>query len=656
MKVSVLIVVGLMLSSSCITVSLARSEQLQIQSVSLEFEEPSLLDDGSYLHVTMPGATGCVYQPGKPVLPMYTTTLQLPFGSTIHDLTIQYDEMKTIHLQKKITLAPYPYIEGTSRTQSEAIPENEGDDTGDFYPQEVLSYSTGAGLNQDNEHVTFVTIRVHPTQYNAPADSLRYFHRCQLFINYKRPLITPFSAITENDLVIITPMVFASALERLADHKNTLGIRTKVVTLGDIYYNYKGYDQPEQIKYFIKNAVEEWGTTYVLLIGGLKSHLVGKPRDNINTGTRDWYLPVRYTNLVDSETQYDPGFISDLYYADLYDGTGSFCNWDSNGDGTYGAWKNNEMQSPLANQIDQIDFYPDVCIGRLPCRNIAEVNSMINKIIAYEATPADPAWFKKMVVVGGDPYDDQGTQYIEGELIGQKAVSYMPEFEPRKLFASNRGIAPELTPETQNIVREINEGCGFLFFDGHGGPSWWNTYWPGDFNAMIKNGGLTIYDFYQLKNYGKLPVCIIGGCHDNLFNISMLMSLFDFKNRHFMWSSGVPTPECFGWSLTVKPKGGAIATIGNTALGLEAGGEVGDLNGDGINEPDCVEALCGYLESQFFKGYGTIHLDMLGENWCYAIGQYLNIYPGMNNISDAKVIEQWVLFGDPSLKIGGYPQ
>jgi len=123
-----------------------------------------------------------------------------------------------------------------------------------------------------------------------------------------------------------------------------------------------------------------------------------------------------------------------------------------------------------------------------------------------------------------------------------------------------------------------------------------------------------------------------------------------------MWSNGAPIPECLGWSLTVKPRCGAIATIGNTALGYEAGGEVGDLNGDGLNEPDCVEALCGYLETQFFKAYGVDHIDILGKTWCNAINGYLSIYPGMKNISDAKTIEQWLLFGDPSLKIGGYTQ
>jgi hypothetical protein len=440
----------------------------------------------------------------------------------------------------------------------------------------------------------------------------------------------------------------------LAEHKNTVGIRTKIITLGEIYSEYPGIDRPEQIKYCIKDHVEQSGTSYVLLVGGMKSHIAAKPRDDVNTGTRDWYLPVRYSNLWDTDIVYDPGFISDLYYADIYDSEGNFCNWDSCGDGIYGGWSNT---APLASPMyptDQIDFYPDVCLGRLPCRNVFEVNTIVDKIIAYETKPADHSWFKKIVAVGGDPYDDQGTDYIEGELISEKVVSFMHGFTPRKLFASNRETDPDFTPITQNIIREVNEGCGFLFFDGHGGPSWWNTFWPGEFFALIKNGGITVYQFSFLKNKEMLPICVIGGCHDNLFNVSVFMTLIDLKNKHFMWSNGAPIPECFGWSLTVKSNGGAIATIGNTALGYEAGGEVGDLDGDKNNEPDCVEALCGYLESQFFKGYGAYQIDMLGKTWCYAIGKYLGTYPGMENSSDAKVVEQWVLFGDPSLKIGGY--
>jgi hypothetical protein len=653
MKLTVFFVMGFLVSSSVLVTGLTNEEHTQSQILSLSFHEPTFTANGSTLTVLMQGAPACVYQPGKPVLPMYTTTLQLPFGSIIKDVTIHFDDVKTLLLQEKITVAPDALSQAVSSTPS--VPTiAEEDDTSDFYPLQWIAYFTGGGLNENSEHVTFFTLQVFPVRYNCATDTLLYLDSCDITITYDAPAHSPFPSQAKNDLVIICPTRFVLPLLRLAEHKNMVGVRTKIITLAEIYRTYPGYDRPEQIKYCIKDVVENWGTTYVLLVGGLKSHLVGKPRDNINTGTRDWYLPVRYSNLWDDDDVYDPGFISDLYYADIYDSQGKFCTWDSFGDRVYGGWSHSTTLGAPNYPPDQIDFYPDVYLGRLPCRNVAEVRTVVNKIIAYEKKSADPSWFKKIVVVGGDPYDDQGTNYPEGELIGDKAVSYMSGFEPRKLFSSNRQTNPDFTPLSQNIIREINEGCGFLFFDGHGGPSWWNTFWPGEFDALIQNGGLTIYQFPQLQNDEKLPVCIVGGCHNNLFNVSLLSTITDLRNRHFMWSNGVPIPECWGWSLTVKTNGGAIATIGNTGLGLEAGGEVGDLNGDGINEPDCVESLCGYLETQFFKGYQVNHIDILGKNWCHSMAEYLRIYPGMDKWRDAKTLEQWVLFGDPSLKIGGY--
>jgi hypothetical protein len=654
MKKTVFFILGLLLFSSVAAVGQTSGEHTQTQSLSLSFNEPVLVDGGETLQIVMNGAPACLYMPGQPVLPMYTATLQLPFGSTIRNVTIRCNEVKIMILQKKITHAPYSLSQGISGDPSEDESMTEAYDAQGFYPSQWIAYSTGGGLDQDGNHATFFTLRVFPMRYCQASDMVIYFDSCDIIITYEPLAQSPFTNEVINDLVIICPLQFVLPLQRLAKHKNIVGVRTQIITLGEIYCNYPGYDRPEQIKYFIKNAVEKWGTRYVLLVGGLKTYFAGKPRDNINTGTRDWYLPVRYTNLWDDDNVYDPGFISDLYYADIYDGQGSFCNWNSFNDGVYGGWTHSTKLRPPNYPLDEIDFYPDIYLGRVPCRNIIEVNTIVNKIISYETNQAEQSWFNKMIVIGGDPYDDQGTNYQEGEIIGEKALSYMSGFEQYKLFSSNRNINPDFTPETQNIIREINEGCGFLFFDGHGGPSWWNTYWPGEFGNLIQNGGISIYQFPQLKNNEKLPICIVGGCHNNLFNVSFLSTITDPRNKHFMWSNGLPILSCWGWSLTVKPNGGAIATIGNTALGYEAGGELGDLDGDGVNEPDCVESLCGYLETQFFKGYQVNHIGFLGKNWCQAITNYLNIYPGMEKWSDAKTLEQWVLFGDPSLKIGGY--
>jgi hypothetical protein len=395
----------------------------------------------------------------------------------------------------------------------------------------------------------------------------------------------------------------------------------------------------------------------------LKSLLIATPRDNINEGSMHWHLPVRYSNIVDNHSSiFDPGFISDLYYADIYDGEGGFSTWDTNGDGIYGGWSNHSRKTdpgtPIGpiNQSDIIDFYPDIYVGRLPCRNKLELRIMINKIINYEKNSPDPQWFNRFITIGGDPYDDQQTGYLEGELICEKAISYMPGFTPIRLFSSHQFINQQYTPLKTNIIREISQGAGFLLFDGHGSPSWWNTHWPYRFEQMITDGGISISDFHKLKNQGKLPICIIGGCHCSLFNVSLVPCLFDKENTKHLWSFGKAIPECFSWWLTRKLGGGAIATIGTTGLGYEDSGEKGDLDGDGNNEPDCVERLGGYLETQFFRAYGVNQKDILGEAWGDAITQYLEKFPGMSNRTHAKTVEQWIIFGDPTLKIGGYEE
>lgn len=102
-----------------------------------------------------------------------------------------------------------------------------------------------------------------------------------------------------------------------------------------------------------------------------------------------------------------------------------------------------------------------------------------------------------------------------------------------------------------------------------------------------------------------------------------------------------------------KNCGEAIATLGYTGFSYEIVGENGDLDGDGKNLPDYLEIVCGYQNLQFYK---TIRegVDILGEVWGATINKYLTTFPGMDSHLDAKTISQWVLLGDPSLKIGGY--
>ena len=150
----------------------------------------------------------------------------------------------------------------------------------------------------------------------------------------------------------------------LLTYKNSKGVATTFKSMEDILTEYTGADQPEQVKYFIKYAYDTWNITYVLLVGGLKSHIYAKDKDTRSAGWKAWWVPVRYVSMPQDD---DEGCLSDLYYGCLYNATGGFDSWDSNGDGVYAAW-----DAPGAAK-DKFDMNPEVYVSRLPVANKIEV-------------------------------------------------------------------------------------------------------------------------------------------------------------------------------------------------------------------------------------------------------------------------------------------
>jgi len=651
-KIVSYLVVGLfLLSGLTAIVGIGQEAGSDEEIMNFSFTEPTMTtttaNKETYVEITVDGAEAKLYHAGKPILPMYATTLTLPFGSTIVDVECTPGTINTETLSHKIIPAPQPVIPDI--TDDAIVYDMDGAIYGSdaLYPSDWVSYRTGGGLDENSEHVTFFVLQVYPVRYSPATNTISYAETLEVTVTYNEPEDNPFPLYGAYDLVVIAPSKFMGTLDKLVAHKDDYGVPTVTKTVESIDQEYQGIgvDLPERIKYFIKDAMEDWDIKYVLLVGGMKSLLWGEPRDDRNQGTASWYVPVRYTNLRDSGSVYDPGFISDLYYADIYDGEGNFSTWDSNGDGIFAKWDQYVGK-------DVIDFYPDVAVGRLACRNKIEVSIMVNKIINYEKSAAGASWYDTIVYIAGDSHDDAGTNYLEGELVCEKIdAEYMDEFTAVKLYGSNKDTDPSKTPELENILREISAGGGHLFLDGHANPASWTTHYPGEFDSWAS--GIDVGDFWKLRNGGELPVCNVEGCHNSQFNITLFRTLSDKDNSKKTWCYGMPVPECWSWWLTRKIGGGSISTVGNTALGYGTVGEHGDLDGDGINEPDCLEALGGYWFIQWYKTFDE-GVDGLGDVWVGAQNKYLDTFPGMDDQIDAKTVEQITLLGDPSLKIGGY--
>jgi len=461
--------------------------------------------------------------------------------------------------------------------------------------------------------ILLISVMILPT---LNAETTKNKLENQFFLNGSDDVNYAFS------LLILTPKNFLRQLKPLYDHKNELGITTKMVTLREVYdQTSSGRDEAEKIKYFIKQAIESWNTQYVLLVGGMK-------HQRFNS----WHLPVRYVGMDDD---WEHHYVSDLYFADIYDSTGNFSSWDSDGDGIYGEWP----YDSIAEDQD-IDLYPDVYVGRLPCRNKYEVKIMVNKIITYENEAYGNPWFNDMICIAGDTYPEHLNPLwvgYEGEYYADRALENMSDFNPVTLYASDETFTGQ-----KDVINAVNQGCGFLYFVGHGNPKSWGNH-PPDGEEFID--GLSTYTMHKLKNKEKLPVCVVSGCHNSQFDVS-LWRILNRRSRYL----GEAAAECWGWRMTRRIGGGSIATVGCSALGYTKEDKV-SFSG-GLNE----------LESLFFKAYGQDDITIVGETFSTAITSYLDTYTPIHwnttavgdSFIDVKVVQSWVLFGDPSLQIGGY--
>jgi len=464
----------------------------------------------------------------------------------------------------------------------------------------------------DGEHVIILIVQYYPVRYSPACNKIYYSSVAEIEVTYEGPPSSDIVFKDEYDLLIIAPRDFSSELQSFVSHKESHGIRTILVDLDEIYggshFSVDGRDDAEKVKYFIKNAVEEWGIKYVLLVGGRMPGI--KER---------WFLPVRYIDVFWAD-EYD--YVSDLYFADIYDGESSFSSWDTDENDIFGEWPR------IGNLKDDMDLYPDVYLGRWACRNKLELKIMVRKTMSYENSQSS----KKVVLVGGDNFDVEGN---EGDIVCDKTHSYLPGFEAEKVY-------PGMMDITANAIKNaLGDGAAFIHLHGHGSPISWSTHKQDDFDSWEE--GIAIYNLPTFFNR-EYPIAVIGGCHTAMFNVSLTIH---------PWV-GIPAPEGLAWWFARKIGGGAIASLGYTNFPVATPGEEGDLDGDGVNDPDCAESGYGYMQLQLFYAYGMEGKEFLGECWDYAVNKYSEQFKIPYRRYHLHTISGFVLLGDPSLKIGGY--
>ncbi|MBD3194721.1 MAG: hypothetical protein GF317_06685 [Candidatus Lokiarchaeota archaeon] len=300
------------------------------------------------------------------------------------------------------------------------------------------------------------------------------------------------------EMIIIAPEGepdFENALEPLKEYKNQKGVKTIIITN---YSEYEGVDTQEKIRNLIKSYYESDGIRWVLLAGDAQNNLI-PIREVYNPDVRD--APGSNSEYSGWDDIYKP---TDFYYADLDR------DWDEDGDGKYG-----ESSKYNENGIDEIDWTPEVYVGRLPADNSNELEIMVNKTLEYEMALNIGGWMNKMLLAGGvsdpvssgDPEDEARLteyiwqNYILSEMNFTNLIRTTSEFSPQTPPSPNT----QDTLTQSNFINGVNDGYSTILFAGHGDP----------FTYTDKSGSGPYYsngDANSASNYGMPSLVYAFAC------------------------------------------------------------------------------------------------------------------------------------------------
>jgi hypothetical protein len=335
---------------------------------------------------------------------------------------------------------------------------------------------------------------------------------------------TPFDLASPRnaDVLYIAPAAFQAALAPLVARRQEQGHTVAALDVQALYdaWSY-GQASPEAIRAFLRYAAATWqpAPTAVTLVGdGTHDPLDYSGRGNTN------FIPP-YLALVDpwlGETA------CESCYAQL--------------DGA----------SPLD------DVLPDLALGRLPVKSVAELQALVAKIIGYETATGGLDWRSRAVLVADNYREASGNTDGAGDFAAfadDVAGLQPPGVEVRRLYydpsPSHIGKPwrePDAARALTRTLELLNQGAGLVAYEGH------SHQWQWAVTDATREPSylLGLYDTDDLTNVGQPSIVL---------ELTCLTSAFQ-------------TPAFSGTTIDERlllAKGGAVAVWGPTGLGVAHG-------------------------------------------------------------------------------------
>ena len=337
------------------------------------YSQPSVSERDGYQQL---GLQGCLPNGniGEPTLPWQSISLMLPQGQEAVSINVEFYDF--VELEGSFNL--YPYQKPRPISSEEEIPFAKNENlyhSDEPYPTHSFSTVSTQYLNG----VALAFSGFTPVQYVPASGKVSYARTVKVSIettasrvDHSRMLwLTPENEASINrlaqnanllntyntrgrevsgyDMLVITSEEWMPRFSEYLNLYNDKGIRTRIITLEEIYASVEGRDPQEQIRNYIIQEYANNGIQMVSLGGDVS------------------IVPYRSLYCWAQEGEEDQ-LPSDMYYACL--------------DGTL-----NDDDDDRWGEVGEDDLLPEIGIGRLPFNNETQFETIMHKTFSYLQKP-----------------------------------------------------------------------------------------------------------------------------------------------------------------------------------------------------------------------------------------------------------------------------
>ena len=446
-------------------------------TVPFDRADVSLTSEGIYTAVTASRLPYIIHE-GAPCLPIMPVRIALPTGCSATGIEVVVADYTNLIGGYDVMPAnePVPLSVEANHVQASPDPEIYGRDTP--YPLRMAS------LHSSSVYwgIPIAYAVVYPVRWNPASRTIQVLSQMTLRVTYEydssvnlinrrtrasedkameiagRFVVNPDGVspsgaviIPERDLeygqyVIITNPEYELQAQLLADWKTLKGVPANVYTTLWIESQYSScVDLPQSMRAFLTDCRYE-GTDYVLIFGD-DDKIVCRDAKLVGTSSFSEIAP------------------ADLYFVDINDAVPGNDLWNANGNGIWG-----EVPYPYVYPqpagYDQVDYHPDLFVGRASVNSLPEAELFVNKVLLYEGIRTVDYFTTgpRELRIGYTTGILWSSPYIPGSASAEAISAYIPSsaWEEEKLYES------EGTNNATNTINMIDAGPHHVYHASHG--------------------------------------------------------------------------------------------------------------------------------------------------------------------------------------------